>query len=119
MLTSRHDVRDENHHPEPGPEPDAPRANTPPPQAPVIAPAKPTEQVTLADIGLDATKLERTETPAKTSTATPERMRVTVEPHSRPRFRVTGSLSNLPEFGEAFQCKPTMPMRPEHTCKVW
>jgi putative endopeptidase len=48
-----------------------------------------------------------------------ERMRVTVDPHSSPRFRVTGSLSNLPEFGEAFQCKPTAPMRPEHTCKVW
>jgi len=48
-----------------------------------------------------------------------ERMRVTVDPHSSPRFRVIGSLSNLPEFGEAFQCKPSTPMRPEHTCKVW
>lgn len=48
-----------------------------------------------------------------------ERMRVTVDPHSSPRFRVIGSLSSLPEFGEAFQCKPSTPMRPEHTCTVW
>jgi putative endopeptidase len=48
-----------------------------------------------------------------------ERMRVTVDPHSSPRFRVLGSLSNLPEFSEAFQCAAGSGMRPAQTCKVW
>ena len=48
-----------------------------------------------------------------------ERMRVTVDPHSSPRFRVIGSLSNLPEFAEAFECKAGSTMRPTNTCKVW
>lgn len=48
-----------------------------------------------------------------------ERMRVTVDPHSSPRFRVIGALSSLPEFGEAFQCAPDTPMRPAQTCRVW
>jgi putative endopeptidase len=48
-----------------------------------------------------------------------ERMRVTVDPHSSPRFRVTGSLSNLPDFANAFACKANTPMHPAETCKVW
>ncbi|HEX4353020.1 MAG TPA: M13 family metallopeptidase [Polyangiales bacterium] len=48
-----------------------------------------------------------------------ERLRLTVDPHSSPRFRVLGSLSSLPEFGEAFQCKAGAPMRPTQVCKVW
>ncbi|HET8934841.1 MAG TPA: M13 family metallopeptidase [Polyangiales bacterium] len=48
-----------------------------------------------------------------------ERMKITVDPHSTPRFRVTGSLSNLPEFAEAWQCHAGAPMRPAQTCTVW
>ena len=48
-----------------------------------------------------------------------ERMRVTVDPHSSPRFRVIGALSSLPEFGEAFHCAPGSKMRPQNVCKVW
>jgi len=48
-----------------------------------------------------------------------ERMRVLVDPHSSPQFRVNGSLSNLPEFAEAFQCKPGSKMRPATSCTVW
>jgi putative endopeptidase len=48
-----------------------------------------------------------------------ERVRLTVDPHSTPHFRVVGALSSLPEFGDAFQCKPGAPMRPQNVCKVW
>jgi putative endopeptidase len=48
-----------------------------------------------------------------------DRMRVTVDPHSSPRLRVLGALSNLPEFGEAFHCALGSKMRPAQMCKVW
>jgi putative endopeptidase len=48
-----------------------------------------------------------------------ERMRLTVDPHSSPRFRVLGALSNLPEFAEAWQCKQGTAMRPAKACTVW
>ena len=40
-------------------------------------------------------------------------------PHSPPRFRVNGPVSNLPEFAEAFQCKPDAPMIRKERCEVW
>ncbi len=40
-------------------------------------------------------------------------------PHSPPRFRVNGPVSNLPEFAEAFQCKPDSPMIRKERCEVW
>ncbi len=39
--------------------------------------------------------------------------------HSPPKFRVYGSLRNLPEFAEAFSCAPGTPMHPAKTCSVW
>ena len=48
-----------------------------------------------------------------------ERMIVQTNPHSPPRFRVRGPLTNMPEFGEAFSCKVGSPMRPQNTCSVW
>jgi putative endopeptidase len=48
-----------------------------------------------------------------------ERMVVQTNPHSPPRFRVRGPLTNMPEFGEAFSCKVGTPMRPKDTCSVW
>ena len=48
-----------------------------------------------------------------------ERMMVTVDPHSAPRFRVKGPLSNLSEFSQAFSCKEGTPMRPTKSCVVW
>jgi putative endopeptidase len=47
------------------------------------------------------------------------KMRVKTDPHSPPKFRVNGSLQNLPEFAEAFQCKPGTPMAPQQRCSVW
>ncbi len=40
-------------------------------------------------------------------------------PHSLPRFRVNGPVSNLPEFAEAFQCKADAPMMRKERCEVW
>jgi putative endopeptidase len=45
--------------------------------------------------------------------------RLTVDSHAPPKFRVFGSLRNLPEFAEAFRCPAGTPMRPAKTCSVW
>ena len=49
------------------------------------------------------------------------RLLVATNPHSPPKFRVNGPLSNLPEFSAAFQCKDGSPMsRPkEKRCEIW
>jgi putative endopeptidase len=49
------------------------------------------------------------------------RLLVATNPHSPPRFRVNGPLSNLSEFAAAFQCKEGSPMaRPkEQRCEIW
>ncbi|MBL0212603.1 MAG: M13 family metallopeptidase [Myxococcales bacterium] len=39
--------------------------------------------------------------------------------HAPPKFRVYGSLRNLPEFGEAFSCAPGTPMHPAKSCSAW
>jgi putative endopeptidase len=41
------------------------------------------------------------------------------DPHSPGRWRVNGSLRNLPAFGEAWSCKPGTAMRPAKPCDVW
>jgi putative endopeptidase len=50
-----------------------------------------------------------------------ERVRVVTNPHPPNRFRVDGSVANLPEFAAAFNCKPGDPMaRPtDERCVVW
>ncbi len=47
------------------------------------------------------------------------RLLVTTDPHSPPRFRVNGSVSQFPKFAEAFQCKAGAPMAPVERCEVW
>lgn len=47
------------------------------------------------------------------------RMLVTVDPHSPPKYRVNGAVSNLPGFAEAFRCEPGRPMAPVDRCEVW
>ena len=50
-----------------------------------------------------------------------ERLLAGVDPHPLPRFRVNGPLSNLPQFAQAFDCKPGDPMvRDEkERCVIW
>jgi endothelin-converting enzyme/putative endopeptidase len=49
------------------------------------------------------------------------RLLVSTNPHSPPKYRVDGPLSNLPEFASAFQCKEGSPMVPPAAkrCEVW
>jgi putative endopeptidase len=47
------------------------------------------------------------------------RLQVQTDPHSPRQFRVDGVVQNMPEFGEAFGCKPGQPMMPVNACRVW
>jgi endothelin-converting enzyme/putative endopeptidase len=51
----------------------------------------------------------------------PENQRVTAmtDPHSPGRFRVNGLMVNMPQFQQAFQCKPGQAMMKEKRCRVW
>ncbi len=40
-------------------------------------------------------------------------------PHSLPKYRVIGTLSNIPQFASAFNCKPGDKMVPKNQCAVW
>ncbi len=44
---------------------------------------------------------------------------VATNPHSPPHLRVNGPLSNLPEFAQAFACKPSAKMMRKNRCEVW
>ena len=50
-----------------------------------------------------------------------QRMMVQGDPHPIAKYRVIGPLANMPEFAQAFACKPDAPMlRPEaKRCVVW
>ncbi len=45
--------------------------------------------------------------------------RIFTDPHSSGRFRVNGTISNMPEFQQAFTCKAGTAMAPEKRCRVW
>ncbi|HEY1731036.1 MAG TPA: M13 family metallopeptidase [Terriglobales bacterium] len=47
------------------------------------------------------------------------RLQVQTDPHSPRQFRIIGVVQNMPEFGNAFGCKPGQPMMPENACHVW
>lgn len=47
------------------------------------------------------------------------KLRLQTDPHSPPRYRVNGPLSNLPAFAEAFNCPVGTPMNPDQMCSVW
>jgi predicted metalloendopeptidase len=46
-------------------------------------------------------------------------MLVTVDPHSPSKYRVNGTISNMPEFREAYHCPATAPMVNQNACRVW
>jgi len=47
------------------------------------------------------------------------RLRVATDPHSLPKYRVNGVVSNMPEFAQAFGCKEGSPMIRTQACRVW
>ena len=47
------------------------------------------------------------------------RMLATIDPHSPGRWRLNGTLSNMPEFRDAFHCKPDAVMVRQNACRVW
>ena len=47
------------------------------------------------------------------------RLRARVDPHSPPKWRVNGSLRNVPAFARAFSCQKGTFMNPKDRCEVW
>jgi endothelin-converting enzyme/putative endopeptidase len=47
------------------------------------------------------------------------RMLVALDPHSPGKDRVNGTVSNMPEFREAYHCPATAPMVNQNACRVW
>jgi endothelin-converting enzyme/putative endopeptidase len=47
------------------------------------------------------------------------RMLVAIDPHSPGKNRVNGTVSNMPEFREAYHCKTDAPMVNQNACRVW
>ena len=47
------------------------------------------------------------------------RMLVNVDPHSPGRYRVNGTVQNMPEFQKAWGCKAGQPMVAANACRVW
>jgi predicted metalloendopeptidase len=48
-----------------------------------------------------------------------ERRQVQTGPHSLPKWRVNGPLSNMPQFAKAFGCKAGQPMVRPNACQIW
>jgi len=47
------------------------------------------------------------------------RLRATADVHSPEQYRANGVVSNMPEFQQAFHCKPDSPMVRKYRCRVW
>ena len=49
------------------------------------------------------------------------RLRAATDPHSPPKYRINGSVVNMPQFGEAFACKAGAPLvKPTaEICRIW
>lgn len=47
------------------------------------------------------------------------RLAAQTDPHSPGKYRVNGTVSNMPEFREAFHCKADAPMVRGNACRVW
>ena len=48
-----------------------------------------------------------------------KRVRVMSDPHSPEEYRANGVVSDMPEFQQAFHCKPDAPMVRKDHCRVW
>jgi endothelin-converting enzyme len=52
---------------------------------------------------------------------TPEiaKLALVSDAHASPKYRVIGSLSNMPEFSRAFKCPTGSLMNPRKRCQIW
>ena len=48
-----------------------------------------------------------------------KRLNAITNPHSPNEYRISGVVSNMPEFAAAFACKAGQPMVRERVCRVW
>ena len=48
-----------------------------------------------------------------------ERLQTNTDPHPLGRFRVNGTVSNMPQFAQAFGCKAGDPMVRADRCQIW
>lgn len=48
-----------------------------------------------------------------------DHMQILTDPHSPPKFRVIGTLSNSEDFNKEFKCKSTAKMNPKRKCEIW
>jgi endothelin-converting enzyme/putative endopeptidase len=48
-----------------------------------------------------------------------KRLRAFTNPHSPGIYRINGVVANMPEFAQAFSCKPGAPLVRAKACKVW
>ncbi len=48
-----------------------------------------------------------------------EKRYAATDPHSSPRYRVNGVVTNLTEFERAFSCTPGAPLAPLNRCSIW
>jgi endothelin-converting enzyme/putative endopeptidase len=46
-------------------------------------------------------------------------MQAQTDPHSLAKFRVNGTLMNMPEFQKAWGCRDGSPMVSKNACRVW
>jgi putative endopeptidase len=53
------------------------------------------------------------------STPQSERQQALTNPHSPGRYRVDGTVQNVPEFRKAFSCKASQPMVSSNACRIW
>jgi putative endopeptidase len=47
------------------------------------------------------------------------KLQVQTDPHSPAKYRVNGTVQNMPEFQKAFSCKAAAPMVKQNACRVW
>jgi putative endopeptidase len=48
-----------------------------------------------------------------------KRMLANIDPHSPAKYRVNGTISNMPEFREAYHCAANAAMVNQNACRVW
>ena len=54
-----------------------------------------------------------------TNTPQLDRTLMLTDVHALDKFRVNGTVQNMPEFGRAFGCRVGQPMMPAKTCRLW